>query len=177
MLRPRRTNPAYSLPSAAGFESAFATAGFRVSFASAMDETAELCDLVLPDRHPLEAWGDSNPRPGLYALQQPAMKPVSTFESKQTGDVLLSVAARLGNDLGFSTFFDYLQDRWAGVQDVVASGQDFGEFWRGALRAGVVTVPSRPPEVPVSLRSPDAILNFDVCRYGLSLGRTPPESL
>ncbi len=101
------TNPAYSLPASAGFAEAFASAGFRVSFAPAMDETAELADLVLPDRHPLEAWGDSNPRPGLYALQQPAMQPVANFDSKQLGDVLLSVSARLGEDVGTTTFFDY----------------------------------------------------------------------
>jgi len=89
------TNPAYSLPSGARFSEAFASAEFRVSFASAMDETAELADLILPDTHPLEAWGDSNPRPGLYALQQPAMRPVANFDSKQLGDVLLSVSTRI----------------------------------------------------------------------------------
>jgi anaerobic selenocysteine-containing dehydrogenase len=61
------TNPSFSLPPAAGFDEAFASAGFRVSFATTMDETAHLCDLILPDHHALESWGDSNPRPGLWA--------------------------------------------------------------------------------------------------------------
>ena len=159
------TNPAYSLPSGpsgAGFSEAFASAGFRVSFASAMDETAELADLILPDRHPLEAWGDSNPRPGLFALQQPAMRPVANFDSKQLGDVLLSVSMRMSEDPGFTTFFDYLRNEWRGVQAVAAPGQDFDEFWREALRKGVVGLPERAPEVQEPLRSPDAILNFDV---------------
>ena len=156
------TNPAYSLPSAAGFAGAFASAGFRVSFAPAMDETAELADLVLPDRHPLEAWGDSNPRPGLYALQQPAMRPVANFDSKQLGDVLLSVSMRLGEGAGATTFFDYLRNRWRGHHANAAPRQDFDEFWRDALRKGVVALPERAPEVPVPLKSPDAILNFDI---------------
>ncbi|MFH1765536.1 MAG: molybdopterin-dependent oxidoreductase [Gemmatimonadota bacterium] len=156
------TNPAYSLPSGAGFAEAFASAGFRVSFAPAMDETAELADLVLPDRHPLEAWGDSNPRPGLYALQQPAMQPVANFDSKQLGDVLLSVSMRMGGDIGATNFFDYLRTRWRGIQAIAAPGQDFDEFWREALRKGVVGLSERAPEVPVPLRSPDAILNFDI---------------
>ncbi len=155
-------NPAYSLPPGAGFAEAFASAGFRVSFASAMDETAELADLVLPDRHPLEAWGDSNPRPGLYALQQPAMQPVANFGSKQLGDVLISVSLRLGEELGASTFFDYLQNEWRRIQAIAAPGQGFDEFWREALRKGVVGLPARAPEVPVPLRSPAAILNFDL---------------
>ena len=156
------TNPAYSLPSGAGFAEAFASAGFRVSFASAMDETAELADLVLPDRHPLEAWGDSNPRPGLYALQQPAMQPVASFDSKQLGDALLSVSMRLDEEVGATTFFDYLRNRWRGIQAIAAPGQDFDDFWREALRNGVVGLSQRAPEAPVPLRSPDAILNFDV---------------
>ncbi|MCJ7626924.1 MAG: molybdopterin-dependent oxidoreductase, partial [Longimicrobiales bacterium] len=156
------TNPAYSLPPAAGFAGAFASAGFRVSFAPAMDETAELSDLVLPDRHPLEAWGDSNPRPGMYALQQPAMRPVANFDSKQLGDVLLSVSMRLGEGVGATTFFDYLRDQWRDHHAIAAPRQDFDEFWRDALRKGVVALPERAPEVPVPLKSPDAILNFDI---------------
>jgi anaerobic selenocysteine-containing dehydrogenase/Fe-S-cluster-containing dehydrogenase component len=156
------TNPAYSLPSGAGFAEAFASAGFRVSFASQMDETAELCDLILPDRHPLESWGDSNPRPGLYALQQPAMQAVSTFDSKSLPDVLLSVSSLAGRELGSASFLDYLKDKWRGIQTFTGPGQDFDGFWRESLRSGVVEREERVPENPVSLRSPDAILDFDV---------------
>jgi molybdopterin-containing oxidoreductase family iron-sulfur binding subunit len=155
-------NPAYSLPPAAGFREVFASAGFRVSFASSMDETSELCDLILPDRHALEAWGDSNPRPGLFALQQPAMKPVHGFDSKQIGDVLLSVALRMGNDLGAATFFDFLREEWRGIQAAVAPGQPFEDFWRESLRKGVASTNGGAQEGPEPLRSPDAILNFDV---------------
>jgi anaerobic selenocysteine-containing dehydrogenase/Fe-S-cluster-containing dehydrogenase component len=156
------TNPAYSLPPAAGFREAFASAGFRVSFATTMDETARLCDLILPDRHALEAWGDANPRPGLWAIQQPAMLPVPHFSSKQTGDVLLSVAARVGRDLGSPTFFDYLRRQWQGIRPLVAPGEDFGTFWREALRKGVVELARAEEEVALPLRSPDAALSFDV---------------
>jgi molybdopterin-containing oxidoreductase family iron-sulfur binding subunit len=155
------TNPAYSLPPALGFQDAFASAGFRVSFASAMDETAAMADLILPDAHFLEAWGDSWPRPGLYALQQPVMQPVPHFQAKQTGDVLLSVASRMGEGLGATTFFDYLQARWRGIQSVAAPGTDFAAFWRDTLRVGVVELPDQPPDENVPLRSPDTALSFD----------------
>jgi len=156
------TNPAYSLPASAGFAEAFRSAGFRVSFASAMDETAALCDLILPDRHTLEAWGDSNPRPGLFALQQPAMQHVPHFDSKQAGDVLLSVAARIGQDLGTATFFDFLRNRWRSVQALASPGGSFEAFWRDSLRKGVVHVSGQDEESPVALRSPDTALSFDI---------------
>lgn len=155
------TNPAYSLPPGAGFQEAFASAGFRVSFASSMDETAALCDLILPDRHYLEAWGDSSPRPGLYALQQPAMQPVPHFDTKQTGDVLLSVAARAGQEMGHATFFDLLRARWREVHALAGGGIDFDGFWREALRTGVVDLTGQDPEIRVALRSPDTALSFD----------------
>ncbi len=156
------TNPAFTLPPAAGFNDAFAAAGFRVSFASAMDETAALADLILPDRNPLEAWGDSNPRPGVYALRQPAMQPVPRFDTKQAGDVLLSVANRMGRDLGVPTFFDYLRRRWGAIQALAQPGGDFDAFWREALRSGVVQLPAPAQEEPVPLRSPDTALSFDL---------------
>jgi len=155
------TNPAYSLPGAAGFRDAFEQVPFTVSFASSLDETAALCDLLLPDRHFLEAWGDSRPRPGVYALQQPAMQPVPHFDSRQTGDVLLSVAAQAGADLGAENFLEYLRARWESVHQLAGQGRDYDAFWRTALRTGVVEIPGEADDA-VSLRSPDAALSFDV---------------
>jgi molybdopterin-containing oxidoreductase family iron-sulfur binding subunit len=156
------TNPAYSLPPVAGFMEAFAAVPFKVSFASALDETAAMADLILPDRHALESWGDSNPRPGVYALRQPALQPVPHFDSRQTGDGLLSVTARMGQDLGGATFFDLLRAGWRRIHTSSGSaGLPFDDFWREALRTGVLELEGVPP-APASLRSPDGALSFDV---------------
>src|SRR6185503_8991487 len=72
----RGTNPAYYLPKAAQFADAFSKVTFKVSFSSQPDETTELCDLILPDLHSLESWGDAEPVRGTIGLQQPAMDPV-----------------------------------------------------------------------------------------------------
>ena len=40
------------------------------------DETAEICDLVLPISHPLEAWGDVCGFDGSYGVSQPQIEPV-----------------------------------------------------------------------------------------------------
>ncbi len=150
-------NPVYSLPAASGFAAAFEAMPFKVVFASSMNETAEMADLILPDRHFLESWGDSNPRPGLHALSQPAMQPVPNFDSKQTGDVLLSVATLMGSDLGAATFYDYLRTSW---QRLLGGSGDFETAWRDALKNGVLETGVSSGGA-ASLRSPDAALVFD----------------
>ena len=68
------------------------------------DETTELCDLILPDLHSLESWGDAEPVRGTIALQQPAMDPVLSEPRQEvdaaralgTADVLIQVAKKGG---------------------------------------------------------------------------------
>jgi len=72
----RGTNPAYYLPKAAKFAEAFAKVPFKVSFSNQPDETTEMCDLVIPDLHSLESWGDAEPLRGTISVQQPVMDPV-----------------------------------------------------------------------------------------------------
>ncbi len=152
----RGTNPAYSLPSSpsgSGFQDALASVDFKVSFASAPDETSALADLILPDRHFLEAWGDSAPMPGVRTIQQPVMQPVPHFDSKEMGDVLLSLATRMGATMEAATFRDYVRTEYNGVL-----GNE--EAWRTALKTGVVDVPASIPGTG-ALQSPDSALSFD----------------
>jgi len=153
------TNPTYTLPNS-GFADAFANVPFKVSFASEPDETSALADLILPDRHFLEAWGDANPRPGLFSIVQPVMEAVPHFDSKQTGDVLLSVATRTGNALGPATVYDHLRARWQEVHASIDAGGDFDAWWRGALKTGFVQLPAQD-EPAIELQQPDAALTFD----------------
>ncbi len=89
----RGTNPAYYLPKSVGFAEAFAKVPFKVAFATQPDETVELCDLILPDLHALENWGDAQPIKGTLSLQQPAMDPVFR-ETRAAGDVMLALAQK-----------------------------------------------------------------------------------
>jgi anaerobic selenocysteine-containing dehydrogenase/Fe-S-cluster-containing dehydrogenase component len=96
----RGTNPAYYLPKAAKFAEAFAKVSFKVSFSNQPDETAELCDLIIPDLHSLESWGDAEPVRGTISLQQPVMDPVYPTNGKTlpaslgTADILIQVAKK-----------------------------------------------------------------------------------
>ncbi|MDQ2929441.1 MAG: 4Fe-4S dicluster domain-containing protein, partial [Gemmatimonadota bacterium] len=90
LLFVRGANPVFTTPKSAKVAAAMAKVPFKVSFSSYPDETAELCDLVLPDSHAIESWGDAQPLPGVISLQQPGMDPV--YETRATADVLLAVA-------------------------------------------------------------------------------------
>jgi anaerobic selenocysteine-containing dehydrogenase/Fe-S-cluster-containing dehydrogenase component len=89
----RGTNPAYALPKSANFADAFGKVGFKVSFSMYPDETTEMCDLVLPDLHSLESWGDAESVRGTVSLQQPAMDPVFTG-NRSAADVMIAVARK-----------------------------------------------------------------------------------
>ncbi|MDQ3242722.1 MAG: molybdopterin-dependent oxidoreductase, partial [Gemmatimonadota bacterium] len=89
LLMVRGVNPAYTMPRSSGFAAAMAKVPYKVSFSSIPDETSAMADLVLPDHHSLEQWGDAEPVRGTLSLQQPAMDPV--FDTRATADVLLSV--------------------------------------------------------------------------------------
>src|SRR2546428_6753046 len=115
------TNPAPSLPGAV--QQAPGKVGYKVSFSSYMDETAAACDLILPDHHPLEQWGDSRPRAGVVGLQQPVVQPV--FDTRPTGDLILKLAGKSG------TFQDYLQGRWR-----TRHPAGFDQYWMDSLAKG-----------------------------------------
>jgi molybdopterin-containing oxidoreductase family iron-sulfur binding subunit len=138
-------NPVYSLPEQAAVKDALEKAAFVASFNSYLDETSALAHVLLPDHHFLESWGDYAPRTGVTSVIQPVMTPV--FNTKQTGDVLLSIAqrARLSLPNAAPTFYDYLRARW--TREILtgaaapASATDNGlgdDPWREALKAGVV---------------------------------------
>jgi Fe-S-cluster-containing dehydrogenase component len=90
MLMVRGVNPVYTMPKSSGFAAAMAKVPFKVSFSSVPDETTAMADLILPDHHSLEQWGDAEPVRGTISLQQPTMDPV--FDTRATSDVLLSMS-------------------------------------------------------------------------------------
>ncbi|HEX2167485.1 MAG TPA: 4Fe-4S dicluster domain-containing protein, partial [Longimicrobiales bacterium] len=132
-------NPLYNMPEHETVEAALAAVPFVASFSPMLDETSTRAHLLLPDHHFLESWGDYEPRTGVTALLQPVMTPV--FDSKQTGDVMLSVARRLNAPIATraNTYYDFLRERWA--RDVLPGteiGGAFEEAWRVALQVGFV---------------------------------------
>lgn len=119
-------NPVYSLAENQVFQNAAAKVGTLVTFSSYMDETALQADLILPNHMALERFDDVIGLPGVpaayYAVAVPVLKP--KFETKLTGDVVLSVAKVLGGSVAGSlpwpSYEAYLKER---VKGLAASGK------------------------------------------------------
>jgi molybdopterin-containing oxidoreductase family iron-sulfur binding subunit len=146
LLMVRGVNPVFTMPKSAQVGEALSRVPFKVAFTSYPDETAELCDLILPDHHALESWGDAQSVPNVVSLQQPAMDPV--FRSRATADVLIAVAG--GAQPGGTAPADYrswLLARFPGgpsaYTTALARGLTSGTTPRPAARpASAVTIPA-----------------------------------
>lgn len=94
------TNPVYELPAGGTMAEALLKVPFVVSFASTLDESAAHADVILPASTFLEIWGDDFVEGVGYAgvsLRQPVVEPV--HDTRNPGDVLLALAARLGGEV------------------------------------------------------------------------------
>ncbi len=104
-------NPAYGLPEADAMAEAIAKIPFKVSFASFMDETAALCDLVLPNSLTLERFDDVASPYGVafnvYSLVKPLTKPI--YDTRTTADFILALAEKMGASLGFASMEEVLK--------------------------------------------------------------------
>jgi Fe-S-cluster-containing dehydrogenase component len=147
LLMVRGANPAFSTPPSLGFAAAMEKVPFKVSFSSYPDETAELCDLVLPDHHALESWGEASPVAVTVSLQQPGMDPV--FASRQTADVLITLAKgdpSLAAKYPWADYRSWLISRFPGA----ATG------FTNALTTGVAPSGAQPVAAVGSKGSPAA---------------------
>jgi molybdopterin-containing oxidoreductase family iron-sulfur binding subunit len=97
-------NPVYTLPNGRAFADALKKTELSVSFADRADETAAGCTYICPDHHPLEAWGDAEPKKGSYSFFQPTIAPL--FNTRQMEESLLAWA---GTPMAYH---DYLAANW-----------------------------------------------------------------
>jgi MoCo/4Fe-4S cofactor protein with predicted Tat translocation signal len=103
---------------------------FTVSTSDRLDETASETEVVAPDHHYLESWGDAHPREGSYSLIQPAISPL--FDTRQAQETLLKWAGEPDTD--YYTFVrQYWRDNLFGQQSNTA---DFDTFWDKSLHDG-----------------------------------------
>jgi anaerobic selenocysteine-containing dehydrogenase len=148
-------NPVFASPKAWKVKEALEKAQYIVSFASFVDETSVLADLILPDHSFLESWSDALPESGsmvaVASVAAPPMKPL--FQTRATPDVLLDVAKRLKKPLGLTwdTYDAMLKATFDALgADAWSTAQKQGGWWgnlgaqgaqgaRGAQVAAVAT--------------------------------------
>jgi anaerobic selenocysteine-containing dehydrogenase/Fe-S-cluster-containing dehydrogenase component len=122
-------NPVYTVPGGMKFREALAKVPVRVSFSTFPDDTAKMATHLLPQSHFLESWGDYVPRPGVFELVQPVMKPV--FNTRAMGEIVLGISTALGQTAtgGATDWLGYLRAAWAGRAGTP-------DAWRAALKRG-----------------------------------------
>ena len=180
----RGSNPVYGMPESSGFKDALLgkngedfNVPLIVSFSGIMDDTSALADIILPENHGLEDWGDQLPNPGpgyqTVGVQQPVVRPF--FESRGNhlgtrnfGDSIIGLAHTLEIDLGLgiSSFKELLE---LGIEELYkkANGsvraENVKSFWNGVLqRGGWWDINSRykgdeitPKPLPENLQKPE----------------------
>lgn len=138
------TNPAFTMPAAAGFTEALSEIPLIVSLSSFMDETTALADIILPSHTYLESWGDDFPEPGVGfptgAVSQPVVSPL--YNTRATGDIILTLAQHSGlsDAIPWDSMEDCLKDGWREIYeraDEETRTESFEVFWRSMLKAGV----------------------------------------
>ncbi len=135
-------NPAFDLPNSDKFKEGLAKAKLSVSFATAPDETTDLCQYVAPSHHLLESWGDAEPKAGHFSLIQPTIAPL--FDTRQAEETILRWANSPNiNALAEQPYYEYLNANWQGsmfpLQKKYAT---FTAFWDNTLHDGVFEVPA-----------------------------------
>lgn len=141
-----KTNPAYFLPKSAGFAEALKKVKTVIYAGTHLDETGKLAHYIAPDHHHLENWGDSEVQKGVYAIQQPTIRPL--YDTRSLELSLISWAYQL--DAGPSrlrdpdSWLDYLKNNWKNnLKNQAGVAGDFDSFWLSFLKEGVLDTSSR----------------------------------
>ena len=134
-------NPAYFYPDASLWTAAVAAVPTKIFIGLHLDETARECQVVLPEHHWLEAWGDYETSADVLSLQQPTIGPL--YDTEHGEDVLLDLVRALGGAAP-ADYHEYLKARWQKEVFPAASPVPFEAFWNAALHDGILRRPAQP---------------------------------
>ena len=146
------TNPLFTLPEAEKLRSALSNVPFVASFASFLDESSVMADLILPSHTTLERWVDDVPEPGvgftIRTVGQPVVEP--RWDTRDPGDVLIETAKALGANAAAAMPFENMAAAVkASFQSVHAqagtAAGEFDAFFTKATAAGGFWQPPGPP--------------------------------
>jgi molybdopterin-containing oxidoreductase family iron-sulfur binding subunit len=129
-------NPVYSYFNSKDITTALEKVKLKVSFAKTKDETTNLCNVVAPNHHYLESWGDDSVMEGYYTILQPTINPV--YNTRQAETSLLIWSANAAKD-----YYTYVRNNWD--KNLLAKGGLSGQKgWETLLQTGFVKVADKP---------------------------------
>ena len=137
------TNPVFSASASLDPAGALGRVPFVAAFATVLDETSMLADLVLPESTSFERFDDDVPDPGtgrpMASLSSPLFSR-TLYDTRSMPDALIELASRLGPEMAaafpWDSYEDALQEAWAGLQATGPGSLSASRFWRGAVAAG-----------------------------------------
>lgn len=129
-------NPMYTLPNADAFRSGLEKVTNRVACSLYLDETANLCNIVCPDNHYLESWGDIHIKSDFIALSQPAISKL--YNTRQFGESLVKWSGGEGD------MRDYIRSVWSEKLPLSAGDIIFNDRWNRAVHDGGIKLASPP---------------------------------
>ena len=171
-------NPVFAAPPGWNISQALDKIPFIVSFASFVDETTSLADLILPDHSPLESWLDDIPESGsptaIVTVAPPVVTPL--HDTRAMPDVLLAIAHQVGGTvakvLPAENFEQMLQSAIAPLQKISPdSALDPDKFWAkvqqqgGWWADGVKARPSAPTREKPLLNSTSPKFEGDAGKF------------
>ncbi|HEY3568605.1 MAG TPA: 4Fe-4S dicluster domain-containing protein [Thermoanaerobaculia bacterium] len=134
-------NPLYDHPEAGRIARALEGVPLKVSFAERLDETAALADVVAPDHHYLESWGDAEPVEGCLGLRQPAIAPL--FDTRAAHASLLRWMGEEQPDA-----YRHLREHWQReFFPRQTRWSSFDDFWDHSLQDGACEM-AKPVDDP-----------------------------
>jgi molybdopterin-containing oxidoreductase family iron-sulfur binding subunit len=150
-------NPVYAAPSDLDVVGAIENVDLVISTGDRIDETGQYADYLASSTHWMESWGDAEPYPGTYSIQQPTIQPL--YDTRPTEESLLTwfsdvvprfqgfleapdepVDPQHGQNTPWNAgaWYRYLRDHWKSTLHADAElVVDFETFWKDALRTGV----------------------------------------
>ncbi len=141
-------NPVYSAPSELDFANAIRRASFSLHMGLYADETADLCQWHVPAPHFLETWGDARAFDGLTGIIQPLILPL--HESHSILEILTALTGESRDPYETVRVFWEGQHESREMFSTPPPAAPFEEFFRQALRDGVIEGTTLPP-IPTHL--------------------------
>jgi len=120
-------NPVFNSPAELNLKGAIQKAKLRILLGTYEDETAEVCQWLLPEAHPYEHWNDLPAYDGTISIAQPLIAPLYGGKSVQD---LLSAFTETPEKSGYQVVREYWQAKHAGA--------DFETWWRHAVHDGFI---------------------------------------
>ncbi len=128
-------NPAYDFSAGGKFSAALGKVKNKLAIAYSNNESVDGAMITAPSSHYLESWGDAQPNPSKYMLQQPAINTI--FDTRQDAETLLTWA---GVDYG-GDIMNFVSNVFAeNAFQNQSSSSNLKRYWETALHDGFVSV-------------------------------------